>query len=133
MDEENAKFRTPGHLIQALLDERGWTKRTLAVVLSVGKSTITRIVGGKQPVDAEFAIILEEVFQVPAERFLELQKKFDLAQARIIVQPDPGRATRALLYGDLPVADMIKRGWINAESVRDTKKVEIRIDTIFRS
>lgn len=36
-------FRTPGQLILFLLDERGWMKRTLAVVLGVGEATITRI------------------------------------------------------------------------------------------
>ncbi len=131
MSEENANFRTPGQLIQALLDERGWTKRTLAVVLAMGESSITRIVGDKQPIDAKLALILEEVFSIPAERFLELQTEFELAQARIVVQPDPGRATRARLYGDLPVADMIKRGWIDAESIRDTKRVEIELMRFF--
>jgi HTH-type transcriptional regulator/antitoxin HigA len=131
MSEDNANFRTPGQLIQALLDERGWSKRTLAVILAIGESTITKVAGGKQSVDAELALALEEVFQVPAERFLELQKKFELAQARIVVHPDPGRATRALLYGDLPVADMIKRGWIDAESIRDTKRVENELVRFF--
>lgn len=121
---ENTAFRTPGQLIKSLLDQRNWTKRTLAVVLDVGESTITRLVGDKQPVDAKLAVILEEVFGTSAERFLSLQKEFDLAQARIVAQPDPGRATRAHLYGDLPVGEMIKRGWLDAENVRDTKKVE---------
>jgi len=127
MTIENRAFRTPGQLIVALLKERGWTKRTLAVILAVGEATITRVVGDKQPVDAKLAVILEEVFGVPADRFLSLQKEFDLAQARIVAHPDPGRATRALLYGDLPVAEMIKRGWINAESVRATKQVETEL------
>lgn len=131
MAMENMNFRTPGQLIEALLDARGWTKRTLAVVLGLSEATITRIVGDKQPVDAKMAVILEEVFGEPAERFLSLQKEFDLAQARIVVQPDPDRANRALLYGDLPVAEMIKRGWINADGVRDTKKVEAELMRFF--
>jgi HTH-type transcriptional regulator/antitoxin HigA len=124
-------FRTPGQFINALLDERGWTKRTLAIVLGLGETTINRIVGDKQPVDAKLAVILEELFGVPADRFLALQKSVDLAQARIFVQPDPDRATRALLYGDLPVAEMIKRGWIFADSTRDTKKVESELMRFF--
>lgn len=124
MSDENEPFRTPGQLIQSLLDARGWTKRSLAIVLANSESTVTRIVGNKQPVDAKLALILEEVFGVSAERFLSLQKKVDLAQARIISQPDPHRSTRAILYGDLPIGEMIKRGWIDANDVRDTKKVE---------
>ena len=77
------------------------------------------------------AVVLEEVFGTPAEQFIKLQRDFDLAQARIVAQPDPGRATRAYLYGDLPVAEMIKRGWIDADNVRDTKKVETALMRFF--
>lgn len=124
-------YRTPGQLIEALLAERQWTKRTLAVILGTSEARVTRLTGDKQPVDARLALVLEEVFGVPAERFLALQKDFDLAQARIVSQPDPGRATRARLYGDLPLADMIKRGWIDADSVRDTAKVERELMRFF--
>lgn len=123
MSIDSSDFKTPGHLIQALLEERGWTRRTLAVILGVGESKITRLLGGKQPVNAKLSIILEDVFGTPAEQFLALQKNFDLAHARIVAQPDPSRAARAILYGDLPVGEMIKRGWLDAENVRDTKKV----------
>src|SRR5262249_28843932 len=95
-------FRTPGQLVHAMLEKRGWTKRTLAVVLGVGEGTINGIMGGKKDVTAEMAVILEEVFGEPAERFLALQKDYDLARARILLKPDPDRANRALLYGDLP-------------------------------
>src|SRR5262249_14359604 len=40
-------------------------------------------------------------------------------QARLVTQPDPARATRALVFGELPVSEMIERGWLKAESVRD--------------
>jgi HTH-type transcriptional regulator / antitoxin HigA len=124
-------FRSPGQFIQSLLIHRGWTQRTLAVVLDIGETTVNKITSNKQPIDADLALILEEVFQIPAERFLALQKDLDLAQARIIANPDPGRATRALLYGDLPVAEMIKRGWITAESVKDRKNVEAGLMRFF--
>ena len=124
-------FRTPGQLIKALLEKRGWTKRALSVVLGVGEATVTRLVGDKQPVDAKMALVLEEVFEIPAENFLTLQKDFDLAQARIVAHPDPGRATRARLYGDLPVGEMIKRGWLSAESVRDSANVEKELMRFF--
>lgn len=124
-------FRTPGQLILSLLEERGWSKRALAIVLGTSEATVTRITGDRQPIDARLAIALEELFGVPADRFLSLQKELDLAQARIVVQPDPGRATRALLYGDLPVAEMIERGWIRAEGLRDTVKVEAELMRFF--
>lgn len=123
--------RTPGQLILSLLQERGWTKRTLAVVLGVSEATVTRISSDKQGLDARLAIVLEELFGVPADRFLSLQMELDLAQARLVTQPDPDRATRALLYGDLPVAEMIERGWLRAENVRETDKVERELIRFF--
>lgn len=117
-------YKTPGQLIEALLEQKGWTQRTLGVVLDKADTTINRLISGKASVDAETALMLQEVFSVPAEEFLELQKGYDLAQARIVMRPDPSRAIRATLYGDLPLAEMIKRGWIAAENIRDTENVD---------
>ena len=91
-------YRTPGQLIEFLLTERGWTQRTLGVVLAKSDTTINRLISGKAAVDAETAVMLEEVFSIPADRFLALQKEYDLGQARIIMVPDPTRATRATRF-----------------------------------
>ncbi|QEE38187.1 MULTISPECIES: XRE family transcriptional regulator [unclassified Methylobacterium] len=123
--------KTPGQLIAALLTKRGWTQRVLAIVLNMDETGVNKLVGDKRSVDAVLALALEEVFEVPAEDFLDLQRSFDLAKARITYRPDPGRATRALLYGDLPIAEMIKRGWIAAESVRDIQQVESELMRFF--
>jgi len=131
MSSEINNLRTPGQLIERLLVERRWSKRTLAVVMGVSEGRITRLTGGKQPIDARLALILEEIFGVAAEHFLALQTSYELAQARITFHPDPGRANRARLYGDLPVAEMIKRGWLDADSVRDTEKVERELVRFF--
>lgn len=121
MITDSPEFRTPGQLIEALLREKGWTRTVLALVLGVDETSAGRLVADKRAVDADLALTLEEIFAVPAERFLELQKSYDLAKARISARPDPDRATRAQIFGGLPVADMIKRGWIDAEGVRDPK------------
>ncbi len=114
-------FRTPGQLIEALLEERGWTQRLLAVILGEYETGLNKIIAGKKPVTAKMALLLGEVFDLDAEKFMELQKTYDLAQARLVERPDPGRATRAALFGGLPVSEMIKRGWLNANGVRDPK------------
>jgi len=125
------EYRTPGQLIQALLDERGWTQRLLAIILDVDESGLNKLVAGKRPTDAEMALSLSDVFHIPAERFLDLQKQYDLAQARIITRPDPTRATRAILFGELPVVEMIKRGWLDAEDIRETSRVEKSLRKFF--
>jgi HTH-type transcriptional regulator/antitoxin HigA len=117
---DSSDFNTPSQLLSALLREKGWTGITLGVVLGLDKSSAQRIVSGKRPIDAPLALTLEELFGVPAERFLELQRNYDLAQARISLLPDPKRAARAHLFGGLPVPEMIKRGWLSADDVRDS-------------
>lgn len=124
-------FKTPGQFIQALLDERGWSQRVLAIVIGVGETSINKLVGDRQPVNTEMALALEELFQVPAEKFLELQKSYDLAKARISTLPNHARTTRAHLFGGLPVTEMIKRRWIEAEDIRDVPKVEAALAKFF--
>lgn len=125
------QYKTPGQLIQALLDERGWSQRVLAVVLSMSETGINKIIAGKQALDAQMALDLYAIFNVPAEKFLELQKSYELAQARIRLVGDPGMATRAELFGKLPVSDMIKRGWLDVDDVRDFPKVEAALAKFF--
>ena len=124
-------YKTPGQLLEALLTEREWTQRVLSTVLDMSESTLNKLISGKQAITAEIAITFEEVFNVPAERFLVLQKDYDLARARLVSRPNPNRATRAQLFGGLPVAEMIKRGWLDATDVRDMAKVESELTKFF--
>lgn len=121
----------PGELIEELLNDRGWSKRTLAIVLEKGESTINKIISGKGAVTTEVALALEDVFGVGAERFLELQRKFDLAVARISAKPDRERATRAALFGDLPIAAMVKRGWLDASDPQNLPAVSLGLKKFF--
>jgi len=129
MDYED--FKTPGQLIKALIVKRGWTQRLLAVILDIDETKLNKIIAGKAPVTAETALLLGEVFESQPEHFLDLQKKYDLAHARIIVQPDPLRSTRAHLFGGLPVTEMIKRGWLEAPNIKAVQKVESELARFF--
>ncbi|MEY9885565.1 helix-turn-helix domain-containing protein [Bradyrhizobium sp. USDA 329] len=119
MSLDSKDFRTPGQFVSALMEQRSWTQVTLAVVLGLDKSGVARLVADKRPIDAELALTLEELFEVPAEQFLSIQHRYDLALARVTRRPDSGRSVRAHLYGQLPISEMIKRGWINAQDIRD--------------
>lgn len=118
------QYRTPGQLIEHLLEKRGWSKRALAIILELGETSVSKLISGQSKITAKIAIALEEVFLVPAARFLELQHQYDLAKARIEERPSANRANRARIYGDLPVSKMIDRGWIVADGMQDTKNVE---------
>ncbi len=124
MKDEYIDCRTPGQLISAALKSKGWTKRVLAIVLNMDETGINKIVSDKRPIHAELALVLEELFDIPAERFLELQKSYDLALARIASRPDPQRAIRAQLFDGLPISEMIKRRWLDVEDIRDIAGVE---------
>jgi HTH-type transcriptional regulator/antitoxin HigA len=126
-------YATPGQLIQELLDRRGWSRKILAIILRADETGINRIIAGKRAVDAQLAIQLQEVFGVRADHFLQIQKRYDLAQARIVTRPDPERATRARIFGDLPVAEMIKRGWLDADDLRDETKVKSALLKFFNA
>jgi len=124
-------IRTPGRLIQERLEARGWTQRTLSVILNIGEASVTRLLNGKQPIDAEIAVALEDVLGLSAEELLHLQANLDLADARSARPRDSERVTRARLYGELPLREMIKRGWIEADSIRETQKVEASLTRLF--
>lgn len=113
------------------MEVNGWSLRTLALIVGMGETVVNKIASDKQPVTAQLALVFSEVFGVPAEKFLELQKSYDLAMARIVARPDPGRATRAHLFGGLPVSEMISRGWLQAETVLDVPRVEAELARFF--
>ena len=132
MGIEHSDFQAPGQYIRALLEERGWTNRTLAIVLSADESGINRLIADKRIMTIPLALMLGDVFGVPAEKFLELQQKYELAKARITARPDPSRAVRAQLFGGLPIAEMIKRGWLpGVDQVLDVPGVEAALAKFF--
>jgi HTH-type transcriptional regulator/antitoxin HigA len=133
MTSPEQTYKSPGQFIAALLAERGWTQRTLSIVLDADETGINKLTADKRPVTAEMALVLEEIFGVRAERFLALQKDYDLAKARLTATPNPTRAARAAVFGGYPVADMIKRRWIDADDVRDVKAVEVALIKFFNA
>ena len=91
MEQMRSDHRTPGQLIADLLEAKGWTKRVLAIVLGADETGINRLVADKRQVTAEMALALEDVFEVPADRFLKLQKDYDLAKALYLRKAGPGK------------------------------------------
>jgi HTH-type transcriptional regulator/antitoxin HigA len=129
----NTDAKTPGQLINDLLAGRGWTKRVLAVILGMDETGVNRLASDKREVTADIALALEDVFGVSADKFLELQHSYSLAMARIAARPDPERSNRAHIYSALPITAMIKRGWLDAESVKQTEEVESALCKFFQT
>lgn len=124
--------RTPAQLIDEYLRDRGWTQRVLALVLSTDETTVSKIMNGVKPVDAETALRLQAVLGIDPNALLQLQKEYDLAKAQIEVRIDPSLPTRATLFGELPVTEMIRRGWLDGVTdIRDVAKIEAALCKFF--
>jgi HTH-type transcriptional regulator / antitoxin HigA len=125
-------YRTPAQLIEAHLQARGWTQRVLALVLGTDENTVSKIMNGAKPINAEMALTLQAVLEIPADQLMQLQKEYELAKAKIEVRIDPGLPTRATLFGELPITEMIKRGWLDGiTDTRDVAKLEAALCKFF--
>lgn len=125
--------RTPGQLIAERLAARGWTGRVLALVLGMDETVVNKIITGKRRMDAESALAMGEVLGVAPEALMALETSYQLAKARLVTRPDPARAVRAHLLGGLPITEMIKRGWIDADDPRDVPRVSSELVKFFRA
>lgn len=132
MSDSIDAFNTPGQLIERLLEERDWTKKALAMVVGMDEAALNRVLSAKRPLTAELALLLEEVLpDAVAEDLMALQQKHDLAQARLAVIPDKRRQTRAALFGDLKVSQLLKRGWLNVGDEKDVALIEKAVRDFF--
>lgn len=125
------EYKTPGQLLKDLLKDKSWTQQILATVLEIDRTYISKIIRGVKSVDADTALLFEEVFNVDAQIFINLQSSYDLAQAKIKFRENPTRATRAKMLSELPVPEMIKRGWINPSDISDMESVENQLSLFF--
>ena len=104
----------PGYFIREELEARDWSQRDLAYVLGVPEQAVNLIISGKRGITADMAKALAGAFDVPPEFFANLQKAYDLSQAR---DPDPNVVRKARLQSQYPIREMIKRGWLTDVNV----------------
>ncbi|MEC5292780.1 HigA family addiction module antitoxin [Aurantimonas sp. C2-6-R+9] len=104
----------PGEFIREELDARGWSQRDLAYILGAPEQAVNLITSGKRGISPEMAKALGKAFDVSAGYFANLQKAYEMANAR---EPDPGIAKRSLLQGSYPIREMIKRRWLEDTDV----------------
>lgn len=74
----------PGILIKDELDAReDINQKDLAKELGVKASFLNEIIKGKRPLTADYAIILEKIFEIPADYWMKFQTQFEIDKARI--------------------------------------------------
>lgn len=115
----------PGEFIREEIEARGWSQRDLAFILGSSEQALNTIISGKRGISPEMAKAMGNAFDVPAELFLNLQKSYELAQAR---DPDPGISKRAKIQSKYPIREMIKRGWLQDT---DASMLEAQIARFF--
>jgi len=130
MNSENEPT-SPGEYLESQVTQRGWTQRVLAAVMGVDETSISKLIANKRPITAELALLLEGVLSVPAEKFLGIQKDYELANARRAAKPNPASIQRAQLIGALPIPEMIKRGWLDVPDTRDVAQLEAELIRFF--
>ena len=74
----------PGVLIKDEIDAReDINQKELAKELGVKASFLNEIIKGKRPLTADYAIILEKIFEIPADYWMKFQTQFEIDKARI--------------------------------------------------
>jgi HTH-type transcriptional regulator / antitoxin HigA len=111
---------SPSEFIRKALSDRGMTQKDLAFILGVNDQAVNQLAVGKRGVSAEMAKALGAVFDVPAEYILRLQKNQEVdAELSRAADAAPEVLTKAKLVATYPVREMMKRGWISADTSLD--------------
>src|SRR5438445_3257757 len=72
----------PGETVLEYLNFNEWNQRDLARRTGLTPKTISEICNGKAPITPTTALAFEKVFRRPAHFWLNLQRRYDEAQAR---------------------------------------------------
>ena len=73
----------PGEIIKDELEAIDMTQKELAILLGVKSSYINEIIKGKRNITAEIAVLLENVFKIPAMHWMSYQSQYDIDLQRI--------------------------------------------------
>ena len=78
----------PGILIKDNIETLGLSVTEFALKLGVSRQIISRIINQKAGISVEMALKLAKAFNTTPEFWLNMQQKYDLAQARQTVNVD---------------------------------------------
>ena len=117
-----ARVTTPGRILQREIDDRGWTQKDLAVIMSRPPQAINEIIRGTKQITPETARELAAALGTSAEFWTNLETNYRLR----LTQKKPKEAEierRSRLYTLAPISELTKRGWIqSAESIDELEQ-----------
>jgi HTH-type transcriptional regulator/antitoxin HigA len=123
-----ARVSSPGRILSRELEARGWTQKDLAEIMGRPHQTINGIIKGNKQITPETAIELAEALGTSAEFWTNLEAKYRLHIAQKETHhPSESSdiARRSHLYSFAPVAEMVKRGWIQATDSIDELEQQV--------
>ncbi len=113
------KIQSPGEVIKAELEKRGWTQTDLAHIMGSFQPEVNALIQLKRSITPDTAIGLAAAFGNEPEYWLNLDARFRLS----LLEPKPDVEKRSRIFGIAPVKDMEKRGWIRpSNSASDLEK-----------
>lgn len=94
----------------------------LAKILGMPESTFSNIMNGRKAISTDLALRLRAILGIDPDELLQLQTEYELAKAQLEFRLEPDLSRRATIFGDLPITDMISRGWLkDVTDLRDEK------------
>lgn len=73
---------TAGHMVAAMLKDRGMTQEAFARHIGVSRYSVNQLVNGRRSITADMAIRLSAALGMHAETWLQMQIRADLFAAR---------------------------------------------------
>ena len=119
-----ARVVSPGQVIAKELEARGWTQRDLAVIMGRPYQAINEIINGSKQITPDTARELAKAFGTSTDFWMNLEANYRLFMAE---QEDKEREIerRSRIYSIVPVAELVKRGWIQGSE--DTDELENQV------
>ena len=102
----------PGETLAETLQKSGMSQSELTKRTGLTRKTINGIIKGREPITTDTALQLERVFRIPSRFWINLQKNYEEATARIKEEENLQRYVDWMNEEGIPVRLLIKRGVI---------------------
>jgi HTH-type transcriptional regulator / antitoxin HigA len=122
-DKSPAEVFPPGDRLKEELDARGWTQADLAEILGRPPRLISELITAKRAITPETAHGLGQAFGTGPDFWMNLEIQYQLARTARANHPV---ARRAKIYGQFPVKDMQRRGWLKPATALDDIEEELK-------
>lgn len=111
----------PGHVIERALEREGMSQRNLSERTGLTEKHLSQIINGNASITVETALLLENALGGPASFWINLEKNYQVTQARIervaLLREEIG------LLSEFPYKELAQRGYVEQTSNRE-KRVE---------